>query len=71
METLKNIPVNIKENRPHLLLSVPSLARTSKECGKGYPKRGFAEKLRFALKLPTLITELMEQGKGFRILLKP
>ena len=27
METLKNIPVNIKEIRPHVLLSVPSLAK--------------------------------------------
>jgi len=27
METLKNIPVNIKEIKPHVLLSVPSLAK--------------------------------------------
>lgn len=27
METLKNIPINIKELKPHLLLSVPSLAK--------------------------------------------
>ncbi|MBK7028399.1 MAG: AMP-binding protein [Bacteroidales bacterium] len=26
LETLKNIPVNIRENRPHLLMSVPALA---------------------------------------------
>ncbi|MDR0370692.1 MAG: AMP-binding protein [Prevotellaceae bacterium] len=27
METLKNIPINIKELKPHILLSVPSLAK--------------------------------------------
>ena len=31
METLKNIPVNIKENKPCLLLSVPSLAGNFKK----------------------------------------
>jgi long-chain acyl-CoA synthetase len=31
METLKNIPVNIRENRPCLLLSVPSLAANFKK----------------------------------------
>ncbi|MBE3126109.1 MAG: hypothetical protein IMZ54_04145 [Acidobacteria bacterium] len=27
METLRNIPQNIKETRPHILLSVPALAK--------------------------------------------
>lgn len=31
METLKNIPLNIKEVRPHFILSVPALAKTFKK----------------------------------------
>ncbi len=31
METLKNIPVNIKEVRPHYILSVPALAKSFKK----------------------------------------
>jgi len=31
METLKNIPINIKEIKPHLLLSVPALAKNFKK----------------------------------------
>ena len=31
LETLKNIPLNIKEVRPHFILSVPSLAKTFKK----------------------------------------
>lgn len=31
METLKNIPVNIKEIRPHFILSVPALAKSFKK----------------------------------------
>lgn len=30
METLKNIPVNIREFKPHLILSVPALAKILK-----------------------------------------
>jgi long-chain acyl-CoA synthetase len=31
METLKNIPLNIREVRPHFILSVPALAKTFKK----------------------------------------
>ena len=31
METLKNIPINIKEIKPHLILSVPALAKNFKK----------------------------------------
>lgn len=31
METLKNIPINIREVRPHFILSVPALAKTFKK----------------------------------------
>ncbi len=41
METLKNIPVNIKESRPHFLLSVPSLAKNfRKNIEKGIREKG-------------------------------
>jgi long-chain acyl-CoA synthetase len=31
LETLKNIPLNIREVRPHFILSVPALAKTFKK----------------------------------------
>lgn len=41
METLKNIPLNIKETRPHFLLSVPSLAKNfRKNIEKGIHEKG-------------------------------
>lgn len=47
METLKNIPVNIKENRPFLLMSVPALAKNfRKNIEKGIREKGpMTEKL--------------------------
>ncbi|MBI9052195.1 MAG: AMP-binding protein [Bacteroidales bacterium] len=54
METLKNIPINIKEIKPNLLLSVPALAKNfKKNIEKGISdKGGTAEKLfNFALNL--------------------
>ena len=54
METLKNIPVNIKEVKPNLLLSVPALAKNfKKNIEKGISDKGAtAEKLfNFALNL--------------------
>lgn len=54
METLKNIPVNIKEVKPNLLLSVPALAKNFKNnIEKGISDKGAtAEKLfKFALNL--------------------
>lgn len=35
MESLKNIPLNIKEVKPHFILSVPSLAKTFKKSIEG------------------------------------
>jgi long-chain acyl-CoA synthetase len=41
IETLKNIPLNIKESRPHFLLSVPSLAKNfRKNIEKGIREKG-------------------------------
>ncbi len=54
METLKNIPQNIKEIKPDLLLSVPALAKNfKKNIEKGIQEKGTtAEKLfNFALKM--------------------
>jgi len=54
METLKNIPINIKEIKPNLLLSVPALAKNfKKNIEKGISDKGAtAEKLfNFALNL--------------------
>lgn len=54
METLKNIPVNIKEIKPNILLSVPALAKNFKKNIEGgiQSKGATAEKLfKFALNL--------------------
>jgi len=72
---LRNIPVNIKENRPFLLLSVPSLAKNfRKNIEKGIREKGqSAEKLfNYALKVSYIYNGIgWNRGKGFRILLKP
>ncbi len=48
METLKNIPVNIKEVKPHLLMSVPALASNfRKNIEKGINDKGFIVKALF------------------------
>jgi long-chain acyl-CoA synthetase len=75
METLKNIPINIKENRPYLLMSVPALAKNfRKNIEKGIREKGpFAEKL-FILALKTAYAYNgigWNRGKGIRIMLKP
>lgn len=75
METLKNIPVNIKENRPYLLMSVPALAKNfKKNIEKGIRDKGsLVEKLfNFALKVAYLHNgNGWNRGKGLRFLLKP
>jgi len=75
METLKNIPQNIREIKPHLLLSVPALAKNfKKNIENGIRAKGaFTEKL-FNLALKTAITynaDGADKGCGFRFLLKP
>jgi long-chain acyl-CoA synthetase len=75
METLKNIPINIKENRPYLLMSVPALAKNfKKNIEKGIRDKGpLAEKLfNFALKVAFIHNgNGWNRGKGLRFLLKP
>lgn len=74
-ETLKNIPINIKEIKPHVMMSVPALARNfKKNIEKGIKaKGGFAEKLfNHALKTAYDYNGLgFDKGKGLRILKKP
>jgi long-chain acyl-CoA synthetase len=75
METLKNIPVNIKENRPYLLMSVPALAKNfKKNIEKGIRDKGkTAEKLfNFALSVSYIYNSNgWNRGKGLKIFLKP
>jgi long-chain acyl-CoA synthetase len=75
METLKNIPINIKEVKPHLLYSVPALAKNfRKNIEKGIAQKG--EKVenlfRKALKLAySYNKEGFNRGQGLSILKKP
>ncbi|MDE5962424.1 MAG: AMP-binding protein, partial [Alistipes sp.] len=75
METLKHIPENIREVRPHFLLSVPALAKNfRKNIEKSIQAKGHTtERLfRFALRIAyTYNADGYSKGKGWRCLLKP
>jgi len=75
METLKNIPLNIKEIRPVFLLSVPALAKNfRKNIEKGVREKGpVIEKLfNHALKIAYRYNGIgWDRGKGNRVFLKP
>jgi len=75
METLKNIPVNIKEIRPVFLLSVPALAKNfKKNIEKGIRDKGHMIEILFhhALKIAYKYNGSgWDRGKGATILLKP
>ena len=75
METLKNIPLNIKEVKPNFLLSVPALAKNfRKSIETSIKKSGpTAEKLfNFALKVSYEYNQDgFSKGKGWRFILKP
>lgn len=75
LETLKNIPGNIKEVRPHFILSVPSLAKTFKKNIEGAirAKGATTEKLfNWGMKIrQTYYGESSLDSKGWRIILKP
>lgn len=75
METLKNIPLNIKEIQPNLLMSVPVLAKNFRNNiekvikDKGKVLNGLFQ---FALKVAYAYNrEGYNKGRGWRILLKP
>lgn len=75
MDTLKNIPVNIKEIRPNFLLSVPALAKNfKKNIETGIHSKGKVTEFLFrtALKVAYTYNGIgWDKGKGIRILLKP
>jgi long-chain acyl-CoA synthetase len=75
LDTLKNIPVNIKEIRPHMLLSVPALAKNfRKNIESGIRSKGPIASGLFKLGLKTGYAyngSGFDKGKGFRFLLKP
>jgi len=75
METLKNIPVNIKENKPNLLLSVPALASNfKKNIEKGISDKGAIAKVLFrhALSISYAYNnDGWNKGPGLTFLYKP
>ncbi len=75
LETLKNIPKNILEIRPHFLLSVPALAKNfRKNIEKAIKEKGNAVEKLFqqALKIAYIYNaEGWNRGKGFRKVYKP
>ena len=75
LETLKNVPVNIREVKPNVLLSVPALAKNfRKNIESSIHKQGpKVEKLfNFALKVAyTYNQDGYTKGKGWRFILKP
>jgi long-chain acyl-CoA synthetase len=75
METLKNIPINIKEVRPHFLLSVPALAKNfRKNIETSIRKKGKTTERLFNLALKTSYAYQADgytKGRGWRCLLKP
>jgi long-chain acyl-CoA synthetase len=75
METLKNIPKNIKEIRPHLLFTVPVLAKNFRNnIMKSIKANGALSEFLFnvALKIAYAYNGCgYDKGKGFRFLLWP
>jgi len=75
MDTLKNIPINIKEIRPNFLLSVPALAKNfKKNIENGIREKGKVAELLFKAGLSVAYTYNgigWDKGKGLRFLLKP
>ena len=75
LETLKNIPLNIKEVKPHFILSVPALAKTfKKNIEQAIRAKGkTTERLfNFGLKVKQVyFGDSNLDGKGLRIFLKP
>lgn len=75
METLRNIPGNIREVRPHLLLSVPSLAKSfRKNIEKGVRDKGPLAQALFKRALALAVdynAEGWNRGQGLKKLKKP
>ncbi len=75
METLKNIPANIREVRPHFLLSVPALAKNfRKSIESSIRAKGRTAERLFDLALKTAYAyneDGYRRGRGWRFVLKP
>jgi long-chain acyl-CoA synthetase len=75
MDSLKNIPVNMQEIKPHLLFSVPSLAKNfRKNIENGIRSKGAMVSwlFRTGLKTGYIYNGIgWNKGKGMRCLLKP
>lgn len=75
METLKNIPINIREVKPDFILSVPALAKTfKKNIEQGIKAKGekTVKLFNFALETAQLYYgNGNAESKGWRIILKP
>lgn len=75
METLKNIPLNIREVKPHFILSVPALAKSfKKNIEQSIRKQG--PKVQRLFEIATEVRrryygESCLDGKGMRMLLRP
>lgn len=74
-ETLRNIPICIREVRPYFMLSVPALAKNFKNnIVKGIQDKGKLTKWLFNMAMKVAITYNREghnRGTGLRFLLKP
>ncbi|MBQ8592668.1 MAG: AMP-binding protein [Bacteroidaceae bacterium] len=75
LETLRNIPLNIREVKPHFILSVPALAKTfKKNIEQGIRSKGKATMLLFNWGLKTRQLYFGDSNldpKGWRHLLRP
>ena len=75
METLRNVPVNIQEFKPDILMSVPALSKNfRKNIEKGIQTKGKITEMLFnhGLKVAYLYNgDGWNRGKGWRALLKP
>ena len=75
IETLKNIPINIQEVKPNLLLSVPALAKSfRKNIEQSVKAKGKMTERLFDFAMKTAITynkDGWNRGSGWSILLKP
>ncbi len=75
LETIRNIPGNIREIRPTLLLSAPALAKTfRKGIEKGVRDKGIVARLLFRAGVATALAHHglgFDRGRGARALLGP
>jgi len=74
-ETLKNIPINIKEAKPNLILSVPALAKNfKKNIEKSINDKGALTTIIFKIALSTAYyynADGWNKGSGLRFIVKP